>query len=650
MDQDRLKALLDEASDHYNQGRFEEAIATWKQVIAVDPQNQKSKEGIRMASLLVSDWDESGSGQGASSAAPRPAARRQAATAAASGDAGADGSAELDLALQVGREALAGGRHMEAAEAARRALELDPGNMEACGILSLSADDETAAAPVRIDPVAGAAGAIHQETTLDRESMTLGVDDTNPQLAVTAPGPLAAAQADLSPEDLRRISVVLDEGQREFDAGHFQEAISVWSRVFVIDRSNTEAGLRIDRAKASLEQRTRDVDELYYKAVDAHDANRIEEAVDLFKRVLELTPHPEARAYLDEITAKAKGGAPPVQEFAIEPPEPPRPRHQEETAAMFPGDSVPLADVDGIVRRPALLKPGGASSGRSATQEFIDRPLGTKRGEAQGGGLRKLLIGATLAIVFGAAGFSAWLWFGSRTGEIAEAEATPAEPPRPPREKAPLPDAPPSDKGGSIEVVPGAAPKPGETPAEDPVAPPMPDAAPKPVDTVQAGLLAEEGRAHYEQGRWAEAALVLKKARDLNPTDFTTKDLLDKVMVHLEKQAHFEQEMQLAGTYFSELDFASALHKFYRLHQERPDMRVLEACIRNSWFNWGVTLLQAGAVVEAAEKFDEVLLLRPGDREAAGARELARRYNKRPRDASYNAFVGGLTMRQLDAQ
>ena len=60
MDEARIKNLLEEASGYYNDGRYDEAIASWHQVLAVEPSNQKAREGIRMASLLMTDLDTTG--------------------------------------------------------------------------------------------------------------------------------------------------------------------------------------------------------------------------------------------------------------------------------------------------------------------------------------------------------------------------------------------------------------------------------------------------------------------------------------------------------------------------------------------------------------------------------------------------------------
>src|SRR5262249_7951243 len=56
MDPERTKKLLEEAAERYNEGSYEEAITHWRKVLAEDPSNQKAREGIRMASLLTTDF------------------------------------------------------------------------------------------------------------------------------------------------------------------------------------------------------------------------------------------------------------------------------------------------------------------------------------------------------------------------------------------------------------------------------------------------------------------------------------------------------------------------------------------------------------------------------------------------------------------
>ncbi|MFQ5845142.1 MAG: tetratricopeptide repeat protein, partial [Planctomycetota bacterium] len=186
---------------------------------------------------------------------------------------------------------------------------------------------------------------------------------------------------------------------------------------------------------------------------------------------------------------------------------------------------------------------------------------------------------------------------------------------------------------------------PGTAPPERRARPAQPDREDR---AAEAKVLVRKGRRHLRRERWAEAALALRDALKIDPLNFEARDLLDVAMRELEKQARFEEAMQLALRYFREGDYASALHRFYRIQQDRPEIKILDTYIANSWFNWGVILMQAGAVDEAVEKFDEVLDIRPRDREASRAREVARRYHGRQRDAAFDSFATTLPLHRID--
>src|SRR5262249_3376285 len=170
-----------------------------------------------------------------------------------------------------------------------------------------------------------------------------------------------------------------------------------------------------------------------------------------------------------------------------------------------------------------------------------------------------------------------------------------ARPASGPKQTAAQPSAP-----GAMQVVSGAAAKP------EPPPPPPPPLDPAQLKE-QAAALTRQGRQFYQEKQWAEAVIAFKKGLAADPVDFDAQDQLDKAMAELQKEADLEREMTSATKYFGEGDYASALHKFYRLQQDHAEMKILDTYIENSWFDWGVNLLQAGAVDEAAEKFDEVL-------------------------------------------
>src|SRR5713101_4899917 len=57
IDDERLQELLTRASSFYNNGEYKGAIESWREALTVDPASQKAKEGIRMATLLMGEWE-----------------------------------------------------------------------------------------------------------------------------------------------------------------------------------------------------------------------------------------------------------------------------------------------------------------------------------------------------------------------------------------------------------------------------------------------------------------------------------------------------------------------------------------------------------------------------------------------------------------
>ncbi len=68
MNQDELQQKLDQASRHYNDGQYDEAVAVWKGLLQEDPQNERAREGLQMVELLTQDFGAQAAGGGADAA------------------------------------------------------------------------------------------------------------------------------------------------------------------------------------------------------------------------------------------------------------------------------------------------------------------------------------------------------------------------------------------------------------------------------------------------------------------------------------------------------------------------------------------------------------------------------------------------------
>ncbi len=63
IDDEKLQDLLTRASSLYNNGEYKGAIEAWTEALSVDPRSQKAREGIRMATLLIGDFEPAPTGE-----------------------------------------------------------------------------------------------------------------------------------------------------------------------------------------------------------------------------------------------------------------------------------------------------------------------------------------------------------------------------------------------------------------------------------------------------------------------------------------------------------------------------------------------------------------------------------------------------------
>jgi tetratricopeptide (TPR) repeat protein len=129
IDDEKLQELLTRASSLYNNGEYKGAIDAWREALGVDPASQKAREGIRMATLLLGDWE---------AGAPAGAPAEENAAAGEPADSGTpeqeaspeEIEAKLDLAIARIKQLLAQRKYSEAIEGARGLLPAHAGSEE----------------------------------------------------------------------------------------------------------------------------------------------------------------------------------------------------------------------------------------------------------------------------------------------------------------------------------------------------------------------------------------------------------------------------------------------------------------------------------------------------------------------------------------
>ena len=123
----------------------------------------------------------------------------------------------------------------------------------------------------------------------------------------------SSASIETTPDDQKKIDQYLSDGDRSFDAGDYQGAIDLWSRIFLIDVTNEAASDRIERAKGKRRESDQKVDGVLAAGVQAFERRDAATARAKFEEVLKLDPtNASARDYMERLDS----GEAPFEAFA----------------------------------------------------------------------------------------------------------------------------------------------------------------------------------------------------------------------------------------------------------------------------------------------------------------------------------------------
>jgi len=271
MSVERIDSLHQEAAEHYLQGRFPEAIAAWRQVLALDPANEQALEGVRMSSLLA----EGGEPPAASVAVASPEVDPL--------------DAEIDAGLRVFEFDAVETPVGDLPDPTRQGEGIDFGELDGIDPIPLAARDGSGAAPSAAEETGLAAVAAHVP----------GVDPAVVELT-------------------RRVRALLDEAKAKAAAGDSEGALAILGRVQVLDEENAEAAALESELRDASARVTGEVDRWMTEGVQAYQGGMLDEARGWFVKVLDRIPdHAEAVHYLERIQVPSQPGA--AEEGAAEP-------------------------------------------------------------------------------------------------------------------------------------------------------------------------------------------------------------------------------------------------------------------------------------------------------------------------------------------
>ncbi len=483
---------------------------------------------------------------------------------------------------------------------------------------SLDAPAEPPAFPERTPQDSFAPSPGDTVSPADQPEIGSGPSGPQPPVPLDLPKPVIEEETP-PPDSEREIAALLKQGDDAARKGDREQAIEIWSRVFLIDINNQGAVARIEKMRQEMAEESRLIADCLKKGRESFEAGQPEEARRFFTQVQSIDPNePTASFYLERITASTKeAAAPPVLEAPARAAEPARKEAVALRAAAAPLEPVPAPAPS---RRPFLGIPPRVLA---VVGTFLVMTLIGAYFVFKGPRTRSAPPQAA------AAGSLAHARQLMSRGKLAEARSE-------------LRRVPPGDpdsgeaqrlleeisKPGGAEAVAGKSARPAPLSGEVPAATGGEDPA----------RLRSAGEAALGEKRYIEALKNLSLAAQAfrNDPSFAQEQALAS-----EKVAALTPAVKL----YNEGEYETAIPILWRLVQEDRDNRDARSYLLRSYYNQGITQLQNGLYPKAAQAFQEALSLDPNDAEAARHKKFAMRYQKADLDLMGRIYVRHLNHR-----
>jgi tetratricopeptide (TPR) repeat protein len=437
----------------------------------------------------------------------------------------------------------------------------------------------------------------------------------------------ATASVETSPDDQKKVQEYLSEGDRAFDAGQFQQAIDLWSRIFLIDVTNEQASERIEKAK----MRRRDIDQkgetLLAAGIQAFDRGDREAARESFSKLLQLDPtNPTALDYMEKLSEVAtEGGATGFAAPYIAPKpsaaSPPPSDIWSDEAVSSEASLVPPPPAPTAARKPAAAKTAPKAAPAASS----------------GSSMRAIIIVVVLAVLAGG-GWFAWKKFMSKpTVDTAATEAifTSANSL--------------SQKGqydAAIALLQDVKPN---DPQHDKALSMIADLQAKKSQATEL-VNGRPSDAVYREsmtaGKTAFDARDYDAAKKAFDTAARIKALPPDMKVLYDTASQQVAKLEGAKALFNSQKYQDALTNLQSLEQQDPQNASIRRMIADSHFNLGAIALQEERLTDAAREFDDVLKTDPNDELAKRSKVLAERYDGQPKDLLYKIYVKYLPVRK----
>ena len=427
-----------------------------------------------------------------------------------------------------------------------------------------------------------------------------------------------------SADDQKKIEQFLTDGDRAFGAGDYQQAIDLWSRIFLIDVTNDDASERIEKAKAKRREIEQQIDPLITSGVAAFEAGDAARARADFSEVLRLDPQNAAASdYIGRLEEAHPAALTASAEY-----EPPRFDDSIENDLFAdepnaPGLGAPLMPppppAAAAVRKEAKPAKATPSGKRALPMTAIAAAVGL------------------LVILLG--GWFVWSKF------LNKPDSDPAATQATMTRAQTLANEGKFDQ--AIALLQNIQP---DDPQHDEALVLMADLRAKKassaqlIDGVPAQQFYEEklaaARSAFAAHDFAAAKAAFDQAQRVKPIPAELKPAYDTATQQMAK-------IGAANALFAERKYAEAIANLESLQQQDPDNQTIRQMIVDAHFNLGVVALQEERLTDAVREFDEVLKVSPNDELARRSRDLAIRYEGQTKDLLYRIYVKYLPLRQM---
>ena len=430
------------------------------------------------------------------------------------------------------------------------------------------------------------------------------------------------ASVETSPDDQKKIEQYLADGDRAFGSGDYQQAIDLWSRIFLLDVTNEQASERIEKAKSARRGLEAQADSLLAAGVQAFDRGDVNAAKENFSKVLQADPHnPAALDYMEKLNSGAVGG---IAEAYTKPAATPPPIEDvfAEEPAVSEDSIIPPPPTPGA-RKPAAAKAAPKPAAAAAKSSGLP--------------MRAILMVA-IAVVLVGGGWFAWTKFMSKpSNDATGTEATfkqatvlaqrgqydaaimllqDIKPTDPQHDKALSMIADLQNKKAQASELVGG----------------------RPADAVYRENLAS-GKTAFDSHDYDAAKKAFDAAARIKPLPPDMKTLYDTAAQQVAK-------LEGAKALFASQKYQEALNNLQSLAQQDPQNQSIKRMISDAHFNLGAVALQEERLTDATREFDEVLKVDPNDDLAKRSKALAERYNGTQKDLLYKIYVKYLPTRK----